>query len=667
VIRVRDISIRWILVTVILSTSMGILAVGGLLLARRELHDLQDDQVRVSLQTARTVGEYCVAEVAFGDRDESARTLQNLRQDPTVLSVALYDAKGALFAAWDRQPGDADAGHPPSLEWPPDAPEVRPRDGLLEVLHPLVFKDERYGTIRLVSSTAVVERRIARYRWTTVATFGALACVAFLFTLLVQRIVSRPILRLADTAERLSAAEDWSARFPSSGPREMWVLTAAFNRLLAAIEQRERQRDLAEAAQQRYAEGLSVLREVDRAILRGWGVDRIARLALGGLQRVAGTSPGAVLTFDDPPGTVRVLTVLPDEAVTTGEARDWPLDLSDPALRERLETGVAFTVGAGGDLPDLPSWIPPSLAGGRGILQVYPLRIEHTLLGCLALRMAGPVRPDLSDVQTAHEVASLLAVALQQARLTRAVESHTRELEQRVRERTAQLEASNRQLEAFGYSVAHDLRAPLRTIGSFSGVLREDYEAVLDDAGKDLLRRIGAATERMDALIRDLLDYSRLGAQEIRLGAVDLDEVMEAVRHHLSALLAEREAALAVEGPLGRVIGHPTLLQQALENLVSNAVKFVAAGTPPRVQVRSEARDGRLRIWVEDNGIGIAPEHQERIFRLFERLHPSGVYPGTGVGLAIVQRAAERLGGTAGVVSEAGHGARFFIEVPAAD
>lgn len=662
-IRIRDISIRWILVTVIVSTSLGILAVGGWALARREMHDLRQDLVAVQLQTARTVGEYSVGDLAFGTREDSRETLQNLRQDESVVAVALYDAQGRLFSSWVRRPGEDVV--PPELVEPPSASVVRMEAGELEVQHPLVWKGDRYGTILLTASTRAMDRRLDRYRWTVVAVFGVLAVVGFLFTLLVQRVVSRPILRLAQAAEHLTAGEDWTARFPSSGPREMWVLTAAFNRMLSAIEQRERQRDQALGAQRRFAERLSVLRDVDRAILRGWGVERIARLGLEGLLRVTGAAPGAVLTFDEPPGTVRLLAALP-ASDGGGLARDpAPLDLSDALLRERLETGLAFTMGSAGDLPDPPPWVPAFLAG-EGTLHCYPLRVERALLGCLLVRAPGPALGDESEEETAHEVATLLAVAVRQERLTREVESHTRELEQRVRDRTSQLEASNRQLEAFGYSVAHDLRAPLRTISNFSGALREDYEAVLDEPGRDLLRRIGAATERMDALIRDLLDYSRLGAQEVRLGPVDLDEVLAGVRHQLSATLSERDAEVIVEAPLGTVVGHPTLLHQVLGNLVSNAVKFVPAGTRPVVRVWAEALGDRRRVWVEDNGIGIAPEHQERIFRLFERLHPTGVYPGTGVGLAIVKRGTERLGGAAGVVSLPGEGARFWIEVPEA-
>ncbi len=171
----------------------------------------------------------------------------------------------------------------------------------------------------------------------------------------------------------------------------------------------------------------------------------------------------------------------------------------------------------------------------------------------------------------------------------------------------------------------------------------------------------------MDQLIRDLLEYTRVSRDEVRLGSVDLDEVVAKVLSLTRGELAERGAQVRVESPLGRLVGHATTLGQALTNLVSNAAKFVLPGRTPQIRIRSERVGKRRRIWVEDNGLGIEPEHRERIFKLFERLHPRETFPGTGIGLAIVWRAVERMGGEVGVDSIPGEGSRFYIELPAAD
>jgi PAS domain S-box-containing protein len=237
------------------------------------------------------------------------------------------------------------------------------------------------------------------------------------------------------------------------------------------------------------------------------------------------------------------------------------------------------------------------------------------------------------------------------------------ELEQRVRERTAQLEAINKELESFTYSVSHDLRAPLRALQGLSNALVEDYADRIDGTGREYCHRIAVAAGRMDTLIQDLLAYSRLSRIDLEVRAVDVAAVIADVRHHLESDLQEKNAQLTVPEPLPEVMGHRATLGQVVGNLVANAIKFVAPGVTPRVTIRSEENGEFIRVWIEDNGIGVAPEFHGRIFRVFERLHGVETYPGTGIGLAIVQKGVERLGGRAGVESSEGEGSRFWIEL----
>jgi signal transduction histidine kinase len=171
----------------------------------------------------------------------------------------------------------------------------------------------------------------------------------------------------------------------------------------------------------------------------------------------------------------------------------------------------------------------------------------------------------------------------------------------------------------------------------------------------------------MDQLIQDLLAYSRVSREDLRLGYVDLTRVTRQAAVQLQEEIAARGASLLVDEPLPAVVGHEGTLAQVVANLLGNAVKFVPPGTAPELRVRAERRDGRVRLWFEDNGIGIAPEHHERIFRVFERLHGVEQYPGTGIGLAIVRKGMERMGGRAGVESKPGAGSRFWIELPAVE
>jgi signal transduction histidine kinase len=222
-------------------------------------------------------------------------------------------------------------------------------------------------------------------------------------------------------------------------------------------------------------------------------------------------------------------------------------------------------------------------------------------------------------------------------------------------------------MEAFSYTISHDLRAPLRTIRGFSQALLEDYSQQLDDVGKDYLNRLMDGADRMDILIQDLLQYSRLGRSKLTFESIDLDQCLKNVLPQFEEEVRAKEAQMIVQPPLAVVLGHPPTLEQAIVNVLSNALKFVEPGVKPRVSIKTVETDGMVRLWIEDNGIGIAPEHQQRIFGVFERLHGMETYPGTGIGLAIVVKAVGRMGGRVGVESALGHGSRFWIELPKAE
>ena len=235
-------------------------------------------------------------------------------------------------------------------------------------------------------------------------------------------------------------------------------------------------------------------------------------------------------------------------------------------------------------------------------------------------------------------------------------------LEQRIVERTTQLEEANQQLEAFAYSIAHDLRAPLRGMQGLAEALLEDYGNSLDALGQEYAYHIVTSAQRMDELIHDLLAYSRLSRAELTLSCVDLNVVVSEAMIQLEADLKQQQATVTLLSVLPKVLGHRTTLVQVITNLLTNAIKFVE-NTQPQVQIWAETQDDWVQLWIADNGVGIAPEHQQRIFRVFERLHGIETYPGTGIGLAIVQKAIERMGGEVGLQSQPGKGSQFWLKL----
>ena len=254
------------------------------------------------------------------------------------------------------------------------------------------------------------------------------------------------------------------------------------------------------------------------------------------------------------------------------------------------------------------------------------------------------------------------ALLAAQAELTR----RQGDLEREIAARTAALTETIQHLEAFAYTISHDLRAPLRAVKGLTLALREDYAEVYDQTGNDFSQRIVEATERMEHLIAALLGYSRIGKGEIPVVQIDLDEYLPRLRQHWATELQAHGGQLKIAGPLPAVLANPTLLDQALTNLVSNALKFVSPGVSPAVSLTAEANNGAIRLIVKDNGIGIDPAQCKKLFQVFQRLHSAEKYPGLGLGLLIVRKAAERMGGRVGVQSEPGKGSCFWIELPRA-
>ncbi|MGB7054527.1 MAG: PAS domain S-box protein, partial [bacterium] len=240
---------------------------------------------------------------------------------------------------------------------------------------------------------------------------------------------------------------------------------------------------------------------------------------------------------------------------------------------------------------------------------------------------------------------------------------YRKHLEDFVAQRTDQLEAVNKELESFAYSVSHDLRAPLRAMEGFANALLEDYAGSLDSVGRDYALRVVSAAQHMDTLIQDLLAYSRLSRSALKPSAVSLDSVLGEVMHQFNPEISKTNAQIRVERPLPEVMGDHATLVQVLSNLLSNAIKFVQPGVKPGIKIWAEEKNGRVRLWVEDTGIGIAPEYYDRIFRIFERLQGVETYPGTGIGLAIVKKGLERMGGQAGVESTPDLGSKFWVEL----
>jgi signal transduction histidine kinase len=268
----------------------------------------------------------------------------------------------------------------------------------------------------------------------------------------------------------------------------------------------------------------------------------------------------------------------------------------------------------------------------------------------------------LSVIQTMF-ITALLVERRKRQRAKEALDQLNAELEQRVDDRTAALAAKTKELETFSYSVAHDLKAPLRGIDGYSRLLLEEYTARLDEECRAFLQTIRDSTERMNQLIDDLLAYSRIERRALSVESIELRPFVETLVEERRAEMEERRINLTVEVNDGRVMADTEGLAQALRNYLDNAIKFSGGAPEPRVEVGVEETEKSCRLWVRDNGAGFDMKYHDRIFEIFQRLHRLEDYPGTGVGLAIVRKAMERMGGRAWAESGVGQGATFYLEI----
>jgi PAS domain S-box-containing protein len=243
--------------------------------------------------------------------------------------------------------------------------------------------------------------------------------------------------------------------------------------------------------------------------------------------------------------------------------------------------------------------------------------------------------------------------------------SERKRSEAALRRTAEELQRSNQELEQFAYVASHDLQEPLRMINGFLKLLESRYNAQLDEKGRTYIEYAVQGSDRMSQLINDLLEYSRVQRKQPRQEPVDLNSAIQRAMANLQASVQESGTILS-QDPLPVVQGNPTQLAQLFQNLVGNAIKFRRKGTTPQIAIKCRQQEDHWVISVQDNGIGIPPEHREKVFAIFQRLHGRKEYPGTGIGLAICKKIIEQHGGRIWVDSQQGEGSTFFFTLPKA-
>jgi len=422
-----------------------------------------------------------------------------------------------------------------------------------------------------------------------------------------------------------------------------------------AVETSHRDLTLTRESLERHTERLRILRELERAVAAEQAPQEMAAAVVQPLRELLGVPRAIVNRFDLAAGEVEWVAAAGRHRTHVGPGVRYSIRLMGDV--DALHRGEPQRI----DVHALPESAEKQalLASDVGVYMVVPMRAGGELLGALSFGGASDAFT-AEQLNIAEEVATQLAIAMFQARLLVRLRNHAADLEATVRNRTAALETANTELESFSYSVSHDLRAPLRAVDGYARMIEEDYAARLDDEGRRLLSVVRLSSQRMGRLIDDLLAFSRLGRQEPSKQLVDMAELATEVVNELR----DGSSASVQLAELPRARADRALMRQVWFNLVGNALKYSAKRDDARIEIGGRREPGQNLYWIRDNGVGFDMRYVGKLFGVFQRLHRSDEFDGTGVGLAIVQRVVARHGGRVWAEGKPGDGACFHFSLP---
>jgi PAS domain S-box-containing protein len=545
---------------------------------------------------AHVLARNSTAALVFQDEKDAADVLAALQEEPHVMAAALYTADGQLFA---RYPANAPNTIIPKA---PEQPGSRFSDGHLMVFDPVVEGQRRVGTIYIRMSLAALHERIRMYLFTLCVILLASLGLAWFLSMKLQQGVSRPILALTQVARAISERRDYSVRAQKQSDDELGLLTDAFNEMLGRIQSGEEARRLLAA----------IVESSDDAIV---GKDLE--------QHILSWNPGAEKMFGYTAEEVLGRTVeflIPDEY--------------------RQQEQEAFQMVARGEATHMEAArLRKDGSQFQISLSVSPIRDgQGKIIG------GSFISRDITRQKAAE------------AELLRLKD----DLEHRVRERTAELEAANTEMEAFSYSVAHDLRAPLRHIDAYAQVLKGDFEQSLSPEMARYLDRISNSSRNLGRLVDDLLNLARIGRQDVVRQTTPLKRIVDEVIDELKEDIGTRQIEWRIHD-LPEAEVDPGLVKQIYANLIGNSVKYSRPREKAIIEIGSTVEHREKIFYVRDNGVGFSMKYAHKLFGVFQRLHRAEDFEGTGIGLATAARIAQKHGGRMWAEAEVDKGATFFF------
>ena len=600
----RDLPVRRKILTLVLVSAGCVLLLTWGILVTYDLLTMRRDLDRELTGIARVLAANSTAALAFRDDEAAREVLSALSGEQHITAAALYDSTGTLFANY------ATASPPPQTASALEA-STNFTTGRLSVLMPVRQNEQVLGTLFLQTDL----NRLYERSWLYLKIMLAVMAIALLLAATASRILRRgitgPIHELASAAKLVSERGDYNVRAKRLSNDELGELTDTFNRMLGQIQERE----------ERIRESEDRLRIALAAADMGiWRFDPARKETTrdANLNRLFGLEP----TTSTWPLSDFINRVYQED-------RDYVRTSVDTAVRAQTDLSIEFRlVRTDGSI----RWLR-----GRGGVLVKDGTLQY---------ITG-VAFDITDRKKDEEEIRRLNA----------------DLEQRVTQRTGELAHVNQELEAFTYTVSHDLRSPLRILSAFAEILTTEFSQTMPEEALAHAQRIVRGAGKMSALVDSLLNFSRLGRHPLTMQPTDLNLVIDDVLMDLTPDLMGRKVEWR-RSPLPTVECDPSLMRQVFANLISNALKYSRPRDPAIIQIAVEEKEGRRFIIVRDNGVGFDMRHVGKLFVGFQRLHSAEEFEGSGIGLASVARILRKHNGSIFAESALNQGATFFIDLP---
>jgi len=686
---VRDLSIKHKLMAVIMLTCVAALSISGVIFIAWEWNNLRRSMVRDLCSHAEILANNCRAAISFDDPADATDVLRSVEVIPSILAACVHTDDGALFAAYTRD-GTTATMPPPGLA----GNSHSFNDGFLTLTRPVIRHNQKIGTVCLKATLDAMHVRLKRSATVIAGVILLSSCAAGLVSARLQRLISAPILHLAGVAKWVSRKKHYGLRATYRSRDETGFLVQAFNEMLEQIQQRDaalvkaneqlearvRARTVElTAANDKLTREIAFREKAEETLKQR--TDRIIshQRALLKLAENTRTDLQAALekTTEEAAKTLLVARVSvwfanekSDELVCKDLYRHSPnvhesgqrfAGTDYPAYCRRLEKCRILPVDNALDDERTRELVDGYLRPLQitSLLNV-PIRLHGKTLGLLCCEHVGPPRQwSLEEQDFAASIADLIALHTetgQRRRVERALAIANEHLADTVRE----LRRSNKELQSFAHVTAHDLKAPLRGIGTLADWIASDYADKLDDQGQEQLHLLKARVSRMNELIDSILHYAEIGRVSKCHTRIDLNEL---VSETIDQIAPPESIRITIHDELPVVVSERAHLVQVFQNLITNAVKHMHK-PQGHLEIGCTEQDDFWKISVRDDGPGIEEKYFDKIFRMFQTLAPREESRGTGIGLAIVKKIVELHGGTVTVESVLGRGSTFSFTFP---